>query len=285
MRLKPRFNQEVNKWWICDEGRYGYRFIDQNRILKPMKKVEDKLHESSWGEAVHQVASLLGDGRKVGVIVSTDLTNEDLWVTREIFEKHLQVRAIAYAWTKKPGSQDNFLIKPDKTPNTRGARALGFQDKVQEVFSLVTKGEIKTLIVFGHNLIELWGRDTAEKIRSSIEHFIVIGSNRHDGLSLADWVLPAAVYAEKEGTFTNFQGRVQKILKAFPVLGESRGEWEMLKVLGEKLGFKFDFESSQEIFNKITQSVDGFQGMSYEKLGSSGLLLHEKETVVETHVD
>ena len=278
MRIKPRFNEAVNKWWVCDEGRYGYHFIDKDRILRPIKKVDGRLlQETSWDEAIEQVALLLSQSKGAGVIASTNLTNEDLWVVKEIFEKHLPVQTMAYAWTKKPGYQDQFLIKSDKSPNTRGAQALGFQDKAQEIFSTALKGQIKTLILFGHNLIELLGKDTADQIRSNVENIIIIGSNRHEGLSLSNWVLPSTVYAEKDGTFTNVQGRVQRIFRTFASLGEAREEWEILKMLGQKMGFKLDFQNSRAIFQAIAQVTPQFQGMSYEKLGSIGLTLNEEK--------
>jgi NADH-quinone oxidoreductase subunit G len=285
MRIKPRFNEAVNKWWVCDEGRYGYRFIDKDRILKPLKRVDGSLQETSWDEAIEQAALLLSQTKGVGVIASTNLTNEDLWIVKEIFEKQLPVQTMAYAWTKKPGYQDQFLIKSDKSPNTRGAQALGFQNKAQEIFSAALKGQIKTLILFGHNLIELLGKDTADRIRSNVENIMIIGSNRHEGLSLSNWVLPSTVYAEKDGTFINVQGRVQRIFRTFASLGEAREEWEILKMLGQKMGFKLDFQNSRAIFQIIAQSVHAFQGMSYEKLGSMGLTLNEeKKDPVGAHV-
>lgn len=231
MRLKPRFNAQVNQWWMCDEGRYGYQFIDQNRILKPMKKVQGKHEVVSWEEVLQGVALLLSQPQKIGVLVSTDLTHEELSEAKELFEKKLGVQALAYAWTKKPGYQDAFLIKADKSPNTKGAQNLGFRDDAENVLALAERGEIETLFLFGHNLIELWGRERADRIVKSLKNLVWLGSNLHEGVALAHWVLPASVYAEKEGTFTNCQGKVQKIDKVLEPLGESKSELEIISLL------------------------------------------------------
>lgn len=274
MRLKPRFNEAVNKWWICDEGRYGYHFIDQKRVFKLMKKVDGVLRETSWEKAFEEVSGFLSKAQQVGVILSTHMTNEDLWAAKEIFEKGLHISNMAYASLKKEGAQDTFLMKADKSPNTKGAQSLGLKDQAQEIFSKILKNEIKTLFLFGHNLFELLGKNEAEKIAHHLEHLIWIGTNEHEGVALADWVFPSAVSAEKEGTFTNVQGRVQRIFKAFAPMEQAMQEWEILKRFGEVLGIKRNWDNAQMIFDEISQSVEAFGGMNDQKLGQEGMMLN-----------
>lgn len=277
IRLKPRFNADVNKWWICDEGRYAYSSIDEKRVLKLKKKEEGVLQESSWENAFENITKLFSNPESVGVILSTHLTNEDFWMAREVFSKHLDIQKISYLGLKKLGFQDKFLIKADKSPNTKGAETIGFKNQAESIFSGVLKGEIKTLFLFGHDLFELLGKETAEKVISHLENLIWIGSNENETSLLAHWVLPAAVYAEKDGTFTNFQGRVQRIFKAFSPLSQSKSEWDILKGLGEKLGLKLHPNTPQGIFDEISHSVEAFQGMSYAKLGREGMILNSQK--------
>lgn len=205
-------------------------------------------------------------------MVSTDLTNEDLWMAREVFLNRLNVRAMAYQSLKKAGYQDDFLIKADKSPNTEGARSVGLEGKTQELLNLVLDGSIQTLFLFGHDLAALFGNEIVEKIKKKVATIIFIGSNTHDGMSLAHWVLPSSVYAEKEGTFTNAQGRVQRLFKAFPPLGESKPEWEIIQGLSQRVWSRLDFKNVEEIFEEMSRSVKSFKGMSYEKIGETGMI-------------
>ncbi|MFQ5739893.1 MAG: 2Fe-2S iron-sulfur cluster-binding protein, partial [Acidobacteriota bacterium] len=90
-RIKPRFNAEVNRWWMCDEGRFGYTFVDENRIESPYLRQGGTLQSSDWETAIHQVATVLNAALEkfgpasIGLIVSPQLANEELYLIRKIF--------------------------------------------------------------------------------------------------------------------------------------------------------------------------------------------------------
>jgi formate dehydrogenase major subunit len=102
---------------------------------------------------------------------------------------------------------------------------------------------------------------------------IFIGSNSNLTSESATFVLPSATYAEKNGTFTNFQGRVQKFSKAFEPLGESRPEWRILQDLAKRLGMGWSYKSEEEIFAELAREISAFYGLDYERLGSLGCLV------------
>lgn len=239
MRLKPRENAEVNQWWICDEGRYGYKFIDQDRILE------------TKGGGVDRLAELIKNTpkSKISVLVSTHLANEDLFAIRKLFKEKLGVENIQ-AVSGKIGESDDFLMKADKSPNTAGAKAL-------EIPFGKPNENAEVLISFGVPLEN--------------PKLIYIGTNQNAASQKANIVIPSAVYAEKDGTFTNFKGRVQRFWKAFEPVGEARAEWEIVNELAEKLGIDLKFESAEAIFDEIAKSIPAFSGMSYESLGKKGL--------------
>jgi Uncharacterized anaerobic dehydrogenase len=85
--------------------------------------------------------------------------------------------------------------------------------------------------------------------------------------------LPSSVYAEKEGTFTNFQGRVQRIWPAFQPLGEAKGDWAILSLLSDKIGTPIAYKGAQDIFKDIVQHIGAFADMSYEKISDQGMIL------------
>jgi NADH-quinone oxidoreductase subunit G len=276
MRLKPRHNPEVNDYWICDKGRYNYRFIDENRILRPQFK-DDFI---SWERAVDLMALDIRhlqnskNTSKIGVIASAQLTNEDLFAVRKLFKETLKGALVDFKVPQLDAQNDNFLLKADKNPNTAGAEAILTPDvDTAKIVQKAKDGELDVLYVFGHDMIKLFGKDTVVKIAENVKLFIYQGSNINETCSYAHLNLPSSVYAEKEGTFTNFQKRVQKIWPAFTPLGESKVDWQILAQLSAKLGTPLVYKGAQEIFKDIASTVPAFSGMSYEAIGDKGVLL------------
>ena len=103
--------------------------------------------------------------------------------------------------------------------------------------------------------------------------FVYQGSNINETCSYATLNLPSAVYAEKEGTFTNCQNRVQRIWPAFMPLGEAKGDWQILLLLSDKLGKGLTYKNTQELFKDIVANVPAFAGMTYDKLADQGMIL------------
>lgn len=276
MRLKPRLNPNVNAYWMCDTGRYNYHFIDQNRIVTPQLK-NDLI---SWPQAIDTIVNAVKavkDPNRIGVIASAQLTNEDLFAVRKLFKDNLKVSNIDFRTPEQPGKSDDFLLKADRNPNTAGAsEILAPKDGMtQAIIEKAKKGELDVLYVFGQDLVKLYGKDTALQIRKSTKLFVYQGSNINDTCSYAHLNLPSAVYAEKDGTFTNVQNRVQRISPAFMPLGEAKGDWEILSLLSEKLGPAFPYRKSQDVFKAVTEAVASFAEMTYEKIADQGLVLRK----------
>jgi len=276
MRLKPRHNPEVNDYWICDKGRYNYRFIDENRIQSPQFK--DQV--ISWDEAVETVAAAikpLQDARRtnrIGVIASAQLTNEDLFAIRKLFKETLSGALVDFRVPETLGDSDNFLIKADKNPNTAGAlNILKTDAEVAQIVQKARQGEIDVLYVFGHDLVKLFGVETVRAIAGKVKLFVYQGSNVNETCGYAHLNLPSSVYAEKEGTFTNCQQKVQRIWPAFQPLAESKGDWEIVALLSDKLGKPLTYKYSQDVFKDIAANVAAFSEMSYEKISDQGMVL------------
>jgi NADH-quinone oxidoreductase subunit G len=276
MRLKPRLNPDVNDYWICDKGRYNYHFIDDNRIQHPQLN-NDLI---SWDRAIDTVAQVikpLKDSNRtsrIGVIASAQLTNEDLFVIRKFFKDTLKGALLDFRVPQKDGSSDDFLLKADKNPNTAGALNILQPDvDTSQIVQKAKAGEIDLLYVFGHNLVDLFGKDAVEQIARKVKLFVFQGSNVNPTCGYVHLNLPSSVYAEKTGTFTNCQKRVQRIWPAFLPLGESKGDWEIIALLSAKLGTPLKYQQSPEIFKDIVSTFAPFSEMSYEKIADKGMIL------------
>jgi predicted molibdopterin-dependent oxidoreductase YjgC len=102
------------------------------------------------------------------------------------------------------------------------------------------------------------------------------GTNANEASARAHLVLPSAAYVEREGTFTNFEGRVQRFRTAITPPGEAWPDWMILSFVGKALGFKdpvFAAERSEQVFNALAAAVPAFAGMSYRGIGDGGAMV------------
>ncbi len=102
-----------------------------------------------------------------------------------------------------------------------------------------------------------------------------MGTNHNATSSKAHLILPRAVYAEVEGTFTNFEGRAQLIRQAVPPLDGVLPGHELLIKLGVAMGHPREIKPASAIFDELAKTDPAFAGMSYESLGSSGQMLNQ----------
>jgi NADH-quinone oxidoreductase subunit G len=85
----------------------------------------------------------------------------------------------------------------------------------------------------------------------------------------ADVVLPALSWAERDGTFTNAERRVQRYYKALPPTGQAKADWEIFRSVAEKFGLKWSFFSAESVMNDIVAKVPAYAGLEYTKLAET----------------
>lgn len=287
VRLKPRYNPEVNQWWMCDIGRYAFKGVDDpSRISAPMMKHGEQWLETTWEVAVDAAVQKIKNALpgRVGVWSSPQLANEDLFVLKKFIDRlGIQNVATKLAPREKPVS-DAFLIKEDRHPNTRGAELMGFSVAAQDSQNLLQEaadGKLAVLLIFHHDLTGGFAQETIAKALQKVPTVIFIGTNRHATSDLAHVLLPAAAWPEKHGTFTNFADRVQRLHAAVAPLGDARTEWQILKMLGKPLGVTIPYLEAEDVFNALAQEIAAFHGMSYETMGELGHKIGEDLNVVK----
>ena len=270
-RLKPRFNPFVNQWWMCDEGRFSYESLDEDRIQSPSLRVAGKLQDTDWDTVAETIALVLRTSlekfgpNSIGVIASPQLSNEELYLIRELFVELMGLSQVGYRnpWEQK-GFQDDFLIRDDKNPNSRGAEEIGLQANVKDILDRASKGEIKVLYVISHDFND----DQAQQMLQQTEYIIFQGTHWNSTADLAQAVLPTATFAEKDGTFTNFEGRLQRFRQALLPLADSKPDHEIFAQLARQLEYPLAYETPEELFI-------AWYGKPYEKLETFGEMLHE----------
>ncbi len=274
-RLKPRFNPEVNSWWMCDYGRFGFEFIDRDRIEQPQIVGPKGLQPTAWESALEAAAAAIREAvaehgpESVGVIASPQMTNEELFAAYELFHDKLGLTRLALRNpSEAAGPEDEFLLKGDRNPNAKGGEAIGWAETADSLLSEAGKGRIRVLFIFRHEFSD------PEAIESLNKAAFVIyqGINWNQTAKIADVVLAGASHAEKDGTFTNFEGRIQRFRQALLPLEDSRGDLDILNDLADRLGHPLAFSDAESVFH-------AWRGMTYSELDEYGTLLTEKSEV------
>ncbi len=142
-----------------------------------------------------------------------------------------------------------------------------------EIFEDAAGGRIKAMYIMGEN--PLLSEPDIGKVREAFEKLellIVQDIFLTETSELADVVLPAASFAEKDGTFTNTERRVQLIRKAIDPPGDAKPDWWIISRIAEAMGSgEFSYETSEEIFDEIRGLVPSYAGLSYDRLESGGI--------------
>ncbi|CAA7600724.1 formate dehydrogenase [Acididesulfobacillus acetoxydans] len=143
---------------------------------------------------------------------------------------------------------------------------------IPDMFEAAISKDLRAMYIMGEDPV-LTDAD-ANHVRQGLEtlDFLVVQNIfLSETAKLADVVLPGASFAEKSGTFTNTERRVQMVNQAIEPLGQARTDWEILCELAGRLGYAFDYESPAEIMAEIASLTPQYAGISFERLGTQGL--------------
>jgi formate dehydrogenase major subunit len=141
--------------------------------------------------------------------------------------------------------------------------------RATEVPHAINSGKLRTLLVFGEN--PLMSDPDSGRFREEIQKLdllILIDMFMNETARYADYVLPAAGWPEKDGTFTNTERRVQRVRAAVPPPGGARPDWTVFRDLAARLGYAgLNYETAEDIWNEVRRVGPArFGGISYERL-------------------
>ena len=144
---------------------------------------------------------------------------------------------------------------------------------ITEMIGAADKGEIRAIYLIGEN--PALSDPDANHVREAfkkLDFFVAQDIFLSEIAQLADIVLPAASFAEKDGTFTNTERRVQRVRKAVEPAGDSKPDWWITCQLARRMGSKgFDFENASQIMDEIASLTPSYGGISYRRLEEGGL--------------
>lgn len=265
-RIQAAEDPEVNSYWICDIGRYSYSYLEENRAGQIEWKKYPKSKDVGWEETISELSEKIKKLyykkriSRLGVIVNSFLSNEELFLIKNIFMDDLGVERIYLA--DPPDEQgDEFLMTPERVPNKRGLKEIGL--KVKELSLEELDNSLEILIIFGKTILEIM---PLNEIRSALAHIPekFLFTPFHTGLDdMVDCLLPTALIAEKEGSITNIDGIPRIFSPALETKGDALPEWNILRQLALSLGFRFPFyrgiRSPEKIRREMAKSNSLFR--------------------------
>jgi predicted molibdopterin-dependent oxidoreductase YjgC len=143
---------------------------------------------------------------------------------------------------------------------------------VVEMLNSVLEGKIKTMYIMGENpMVSDPDLNHVEECLKALDFLTVQDIFLTETASLADVVLPGVSFAEKDGTFTSTERRIQRVRKAIEPLGNSKPDWKIITDLSSRLGYTMEYDSPAEIMTELAELTPIYGGISYERLEGEGL--------------
>jgi predicted molibdopterin-dependent oxidoreductase YjgC len=275
---------DVNEYWICDRGRYEWTGSEESdtRLKDPIVRRGESFEITDWEEALSYGAGALTrisreSPQSVAFLASAELTNEELYLLKKIGET-LGADKIASSIGLINEKKILGLLSTDPYPNSTGVKDLGYpygSNRVLEVIDSILAGEVKALYTAGIDLFDFVLEEDKPRVRealSGLSLLIAMDTKLTETLKLAHVILPGASAFEKDGTFTNDRGRVQRVRKAISPPGTSKAEWEILTLVGREISEElFNYEYPAEIMLDIARDYPAYRDISYEIIGMLGV--------------
>lgn len=277
-RTVGRRNVDVNKSWLCDEGRLSFHTLERWPRLR---------HATAGGEQelladllprIHQhfetVRQQYGDNA-IAALGSATNTNEALFLMKMYFRGRVDFR-IGKEVELYHERQDELLRRLDKHPNTHGALDLGLGGNLNGIRGareLAERKEIRAMWISFHP--QLVGDDTAEtvdelkRLIAALEFSVVSTTHDFKWAHAASVLLPMAAWAEERGTYTNYAGRVQITNRAVMPPGDAQPLHVLMSELLTLAGARLS-DDPREIFKRIGQEIPAYSGIDYDSIGSLG---------------
>jgi formate dehydrogenase alpha subunit len=143
---------------------------------------------------------------------------------------------------------------------------------VVEILDKAAEGQIRGLYIMGENpMLSDPDQNHVRQALEALEFLVVQDAFLSETAELADVVLPACTFAEKEGTFTNTERRVQRVRKALQAPGEAREDWRILCELAGRMGYPMSYRDAGQVQEEIASLTPSYGGITYERLNEGGL--------------
>jgi NADH-quinone oxidoreductase subunit G len=265
IRNTPRYNPDVNGYWMCDIGRFEYHWIEgDDRLRKPLARTDaGSLDPTDWQNALTKLRERLRQsGAPTSFLVSAHASIEELFLVQRLAAS-TGGGSIGVSWSVREKSQPErtqFQVPAVDAPNVAGARDLGLVDQatdpstgkpdIASLRAAVEGGRVGALYVLDpgpDGSIGDIGWIVAARRSGALPFLVVEGVVQNDLVAVADLVLPGASWVEKDASYTNEQGRVQSGARVIPPPGDAMEDWQVLVNVAVALGVGMNYSSAAEV--------------------------------------
>ncbi|MDY0389800.1 MAG: 2Fe-2S iron-sulfur cluster-binding protein [Desulfobulbus oligotrophicus] len=202
-RFRPRHNEKVNGYFMCDDGRMTYKLENDNRLLGAMI---DK-RETGFNEAVEAVRRELSQAAKTVILVSPNASLEQMYALQQFAGTiNAQVSGFSDGYIKN-GDGDDFLIQDDKSANRAAFHLLGIDDTRAGFDTAVAGADL--LLSFDNDLSLSLPQTDLDQLLGQVK-LITVGSRQNDFVTKASIKVPVASFSEDSGSIINCDGRLQR---------------------------------------------------------------------------
>ena len=235
-RIKPRFNPAVNEWWMCDEGRYGFEYVtSEDRVTSPKIRRGKEESTPAWREVPGMVRFRFEEhikeqsAEKVALVLSPFLACEEAWLLIQFIREVAPGATLALGPIPAEGEEQcfpvgaaedeiKFRILTEKCPNRRGIERLlsqagGSVVEFDDLSKRLAGGDFTALWVAG-GYPKPWATKELAKATSGVDLLVVQELLANELTGKASVLLPACAWAEREGSFVNADGLLQRFGRA-----------------------------------------------------------------------
>jgi len=294
LRITPRFNDDVNDYWMPDAGRNAYKIFNENRASRPSQKLDNEQVQSSWNNAFATLAEQIDktEKEKILFVGSPHASVEENYLLMRL-SNLLAGSTPVFTPHIIDGAGDGFLLTDDQAPNTNGCRLLGLDELKDETLSERIK-DAELVILLNDNLIDrdvLSGDDLADT------YVAMFGTNKTATATQADLLIPITTAAEHAASYVNVDQRIQRTVPAKETkysnrrldieMSEGRLDrygtsfdnwvteenkvdclplWSITNELSDTLGLNIKYQNSRQILAEISESIPAFTGVTFQTI-------------------
>jgi len=263
-RYRPRLNEKVNGYFMCDEGRMTYKLENDNRLGTP--RVNGR--EAGFDEAIESVRRAVSEAKKAVVLISPNASLEQMFAAQQ-FATAINAPVSGYSdGYVKAGDGDDFLIKDDKSANRASFALLGIDDS-KTAFEAALNGA-DLLLSFDNDLSRSLSGDALTQLLADTK-LIMVASSQTDCVAKAAVAVPVASYSEDAGSLVNCDGRLQSYEVAVVKNQPAKSLIEVLHLCGGEI------KSNQEARAGLQAAVAVLKDIDLEQIPAEGIALTESE--------
>ncbi len=307
-RLKPRENPDVNQWWMCDEGRYGWKHVhDQGRLVSPQVRRGETIENLEWSQAPHVLYEALAaavktspapvsplgpstppkdeaaPSKRLGVVLSPHLTVEEAYLLAEYIRSIDPQAVVATGPVPVEGEDETFpngfVIHAEKCPNRNGVEAVAAQYDAISWEAFLDKaeaGDITAAWITGGYKTD-WNDEATAARFAGLDTLIVQDTFDSPLYQAATHQLPGAAFAERAGSYVNYNHWLQSFDWAIRAPAGVMVEGQLYWRLAQRNGLY----NAPAVLQEIAAKIPAFAAAAGE-VPAKGVALNQNETAPAT---